>query len=59
MIFLLVSPLKETETGEPSASTATARSILFLSNWKKLIDSTYIKSAYLNVNIFSLAYTIR
>ena len=28
MIFLLVSPLKETETGEPSASTATARSIL-------------------------------
>lgn len=29
MMFLLASPVQETETGEPSASTATASSIPF------------------------------
>jgi hypothetical protein len=39
MMFLLVSPLQETEAGEPSASTATASSIQF-GQFGKILDST-------------------
>jgi hypothetical protein len=40
MMFLLASPLQETETGEPSASTATASSKLCYCQVTKIFPDT-------------------
>jgi hypothetical protein len=50
MIFLLVSPLQETDTGEPSASTATASSIWFC--WVgKILDTLETRNEPFHLNV--------